>query len=80
MRLPGRVGGGPMMPASAKRAPESRIVRATPCAVLGATAIVNSYLWPPRVAERYAVENHITIPPGVENRDGTYICMAGKRS
>ena len=48
-------------------------------AVLGMTAIVNSYLWPPRVAERYAVENHITIPRGIENRDGTYICMAAEK-
>lgn len=48
-------------------------------AVLGATAIVNAYPWPPRVAERYAVENGITIPPGVEDRAGQAICMAGEK-
>lgn len=47
------------------------------CAVtLGATAIVNSYLFPPRVAAAYAAENHIAIPAGVEVKDGQAICMA----
>jgi len=44
---------------------------------LGATAVVNSYLWPAKVAERYALANNIPIPDGVENRDGSAICMAG---
>ncbi len=48
-------------------------------AVLGTTAIVNSYLWPQRVAERFAVENNIPIPPGVENKAGLDICMAGDK-
>jgi D-xylose transport system permease protein len=48
-------------------------------AVLGATAIVNAYLWPPRVAERFAVENNIPIPPGEENPAGTHICMAADK-
>ncbi|HEY1452740.1 MAG TPA: sugar ABC transporter permease [Roseiarcus sp.] len=34
------------------------------CAVtLGAVLVVNSYYWPPRVAEAYATENNIPIPP-----------------
>jgi D-xylose transport system permease protein len=48
-------------------------------AVLGATAIVNAYLWPPRVAERFALENNIPIPPGEENRAGQAICMSGDK-
>ncbi len=48
-------------------------------AVLGTTAIVNSYLWPPRVAERFALENNIPIPPGVEDRAGLDICMAADK-
>ncbi|MBK8084088.1 MAG: sugar ABC transporter permease [Devosia sp.] len=48
-------------------------------AVLGTTAIVNSYLWPQRVAERYALENSIPIPPGIEDRNGLAICMAGDK-
>lgn len=48
-------------------------------AVLGVTAIVNSYLWPPRVAERFAVDNNIPIPPGIENKAGLAICTAGDK-
>lgn len=48
-------------------------------AVLGTTAIVNSYLWPARVAERFAIENNIPIPPGVEDKAGLAICMAGDK-
>jgi D-xylose transport system permease protein len=48
-------------------------------AVLGTTAVVNSYLWPPRVAAAFAQENNIPIPPGVEFRDGAAICMAGDK-
>ena len=34
------------------------------CAVtLGAVLVVNSYSWPPRVAEAYAQDNNIPIPP-----------------
>ncbi|MEO8669651.1 MAG: sugar ABC transporter permease, partial [Bauldia sp.] len=47
--------------------------------VLGATAVVNAYLWPPKVAELYALDNHIVIPPGIEARDGSAICMAGEK-
>ncbi|MEQ1900454.1 MAG: sugar ABC transporter permease [Devosia sp.] len=48
-------------------------------AVLGATAIVNSYLYPPRVAERFALENNIPIPAGVEDKAGYAICQAGDK-
>lgn len=48
-------------------------------AVLGVTMIVNSYPWPPRLIEQYAIANGITIPPGVELRDGTAVCMAGEK-
>ncbi|WP_421760885.1 sugar ABC transporter permease [Devosia sp.] len=48
-------------------------------AVLGTTAVVNSYLWPTRVAERWAIDNNLTIPAGVENKAGAAICMAGDK-
>jgi D-xylose transport system permease protein len=47
--------------------------------VLGATSIVNSYAWPPRLIEQYAVANKIAIPPGIEDRDGAAICMAADK-
>lgn len=46
-------------------------------AVLGATLVMNSYPWPPGIMIQYAQANNLTIPPGVENRDGSAICMAG---
>ena len=48
-------------------------------AVLGTTAIVNSYLWPQRVAQKFAQDNGISIPPGVEFKDGLAICMSGDK-
>ncbi len=33
-------------------------------AVIGAVLVVNRYMWPPALAERYANENGIPIPPG----------------
>jgi D-xylose transport system permease protein len=48
-------------------------------AVLGTTAIVNAYPYPPKVAERFALDNGIPIPPGVENRAGQDICMAADK-
>ena len=45
-------------------------------AVLGTTAIVNSYLWPPRVAAAFAQANNILVPEGIENKDGQAICSA----
>ena len=47
--------------------------------VLGATLIVNSYAWPPRLIEQFAIANKISIPPGVEDRDGQAICMAADK-
>jgi D-xylose transport system permease protein len=47
-------------------------------AILGVTAIVNSYPWAPKVIENYARQNGIAIPPGVEDRTGDAICMAGE--
>ena len=46
---------------------------------LGTTAVVNSYLWPQKVVERYALDNNIPIPAGVENPDGTGICKAADK-
>ena len=48
-------------------------------AILGTTMIMNSYPWPPKLIEQYALLNGVTIPPGVENRDGQAICMAGEK-
>ena len=45
--------------------------------VLGVTLVMNSYPWPPGVMEDYATAHKLVIPPGVENRDGNAICMAG---
>jgi len=53
------------------------LVAAGSFAVLGATLVMNSYPWPPGVMEDYATTNNIPIPPGVEDRDGSAICMAG---
>lgn len=45
--------------------------------VLGATWIVNSYPWAPKVIEKYAIDNNILIPAGIEYKDGNAICKAG---
>jgi D-xylose transport system permease protein len=45
--------------------------------VLGTTWVVNSYPWAPKVIEKYATDNSITIPVGIENVDGSAICKAG---
>ena len=47
--------------------------------VLGTTLVVNSYPWPPKVIEKYALDNDIAIPPGIEDKDGTAICMAADK-
>jgi len=46
---------------------------------LGATWVVNSYPWPPRLIELHAIENKVPIPAGVEDRFGPAICMAGEK-
>ena len=53
------------------------LVAAGSVAVLGTALVMNSYPWPPGVMEDYAKANNLVIPPGVENRDGSAICMAG---
>ncbi len=45
-------------------------------AVLGITLVMNSYAWPFKLIENYAKANGVTIPPGVENKDGSAICLA----
>ncbi|MCX7303829.1 MAG: sugar ABC transporter permease [Hyphomicrobiales bacterium] len=47
-------------------------------AILGATAVVNSYPWAPKVIENYAKDNGLAIPPGIEDKNGDAICMAGE--
>jgi D-xylose transport system permease protein len=47
--------------------------------ILGITMIVNSYPWPPRLIEQYAQLNGIAIPPGVEDKAGQAVCMAGDK-
>lgn len=47
-------------------------------AILGVTAVVNSYPWAPKIIENYAKDNGIPIPQGVEDRTGDAICMAGE--
>jgi D-xylose transport system permease protein len=48
-------------------------------AVLGVTAVMNSYPWPFKLIENYATANGVTIPPGTENADGAAICMAAEK-
>ncbi len=45
--------------------------------VLGVTKVMNSYPWPFKLIENYAKANGVAIPAGVENKDGTAICLAG---
>jgi D-xylose transport system permease protein len=47
--------------------------------VLGVTNVMNSYPWPFKLIENYAKANNVPIPPGVENKDGTAICMAADK-
>jgi D-xylose transport system permease protein len=44
--------------------------------VLGVTNVMNSYPWPFKLIENYAKANGVAIPPGVEDKDGTSVCMA----
>lgn len=48
-------------------------------AVLGATWIVTSYPWPYRLIQQYAEANAVTIPPGIEDRNGDALCMAADK-
>jgi D-xylose transport system permease protein len=47
--------------------------------VLGVTKVMNSYPWPPKLIEDFAVANNVVIPPGVEDRDGSAVCMAADK-
>lgn len=47
--------------------------------VLEVTHVMNSYPWPFKLIENYAKANGVTIPPGVENKDGVAVCMAGEQ-
>lgn len=48
-------------------------------AVLGTTLVMNSYPWPFKLIENYAKANSVLIPPGIENKDGSAICLAGEQ-
>ena len=48
-------------------------------AVLGTTLVMNSYPWPFKLIENYAKANGVTIPPGIENTDGTAVCLAADK-
>ncbi len=47
--------------------------------VLGTTLIVNSYPWAPKVVEKYALDNNVPIPAGIEDVNGDAICMAADK-
>ncbi len=47
--------------------------------VLGTTAVMNSYPWPFKLIQNYAEANGVTIPPGIEDKDGNAICMAADK-
>ncbi len=47
-------------------------------AVVGTTWVMTSYPWPFKLIENYAKANAIAIPAGVENKDGSAVCMAGE--
>lgn len=48
-------------------------------AVLGVTLVMNSYPWPFKLIENYAKANNVVIPAGVEDKDGTAVCMAAEK-
>jgi D-xylose transport system permease protein len=48
-------------------------------AVIGTTWVITSYPWPFGLIRDYAKQNNVTIPAGVENRDGDAICMAAEK-
>ncbi len=48
--------------------------------VLGVTNIMNSYPWPFKLIENHAKANGVTIPAGIENKDGEAVCMAGEQA
>lgn len=46
---------------------------------LGATWLVNSYPWAPKVIEKYALDNNIPIPEGTLDAAGDAICREGDK-
>jgi D-xylose transport system permease protein len=48
--------------------------------VLGVTKVMNSYPWPPKLIENFAKANSVAIPPGIEDKDGSAICMAADKA
>ncbi len=47
--------------------------------VLGTTWVMTSYPWPFKLIENYAKANNVVIPAGVENTDGSAVCMAADK-
>ena len=47
--------------------------------VLGVTSVMTAYPWPFKLIENYAKANNVAIPPGVENVDGSAVCMAAEK-
>ena len=48
-------------------------------AVLFVTHVMNSYPWPYKLIENYAKANGVTIPAGIEDKDGSAICLAAEK-
>jgi D-xylose transport system permease protein len=43
--------------------------------VLGITMVMTSYPWPSKLIENYAKANNVVIPPGIEDKDGSAVCV-----
>ncbi|MDP8998131.1 MAG: sugar ABC transporter permease [Pseudomonadota bacterium] len=41
------------------------------------TWVVTIYPWAPNVVKQWVTDHHITVPAGIEDKDGNAICMAG---
>jgi D-xylose transport system permease protein len=48
-------------------------------AVIGTTLVMNAYPWPFKLIENYAKANNVLIPAGIENKEGTAICLAADK-
>ncbi len=48
-------------------------------AVLFVTHVMNSYPWPFKLIENYAKANGVTIPAGIEDKDGSAVCLAAEK-
>jgi D-xylose transport system permease protein len=47
--------------------------------VLFITHVMNSYPWPFKLIENYAKANGVVIPAGIEDKDGSAICLAAEK-